>query len=308
MIVLTAIAGAVVLIAAVFAIAAASSFNKVYARRKDIVIDDGGKRCGIDVNWFETVKDGTERVEISAFDGVPLGGYLIRSAPNNKRVAIVMHGYGANTRTVQPYARIFFELGFDVLLPAARAHEISGGKHVGMAWLDRFDILRWIDKIISLYGEGVGIALYGISMGGSTVVSVAGMTPPRQVKCVIDDCGYSSLVDEFGHLTRKVPLPRAVRLAPLSLATRLKLGYATSDADVCALAGKAEIPALFIHGEADKFVPLSLGRKLFDAYACEDKRFVAFENAAHACSYITDGDKYREVVADFIGHVFAPEP
>lgn len=41
------------------------------------------------------------------------------------------------------------------------------------------------------------IILYGVSMGGATVMNVAGEKIPKQVKAIIEDCGYTSVWDVF---------------------------------------------------------------------------------------------------------------
>lgn len=46
------------------------------------------------------------------------------------------------------------------------AHGNSEGQYIGMGWLDRKDMLKWIDYVISL-DKNAQIALYGESMGGA---------------------------------------------------------------------------------------------------------------------------------------------
>ncbi|MDE6401837.1 MAG: lysophospholipase, partial [Clostridiales bacterium] len=158
--------------------------------------------------------------------------------------------------------------------------------------------LRWIDKIVSIYGDKVQIVLCGVSMGGSTVVAAAGMNPPPQVKCVIDDCGFSSQVDVYAAHIGK--LPQTLGLLPLYVGARLVHGYSIKDADITTLAKNMTVPALFIHGEADKFVPMSLGQKLYDSCSSENKRLFTVPDAAHALAYATDRTAYTDVFNAFI--------
>lgn len=273
----------------------------VLGRRDTVPAENIHKKFAVDASWFDEVKDNTSVISITSYDGLTLRALLIKhgDAPS-ACVAVCQHGYIASPRHMQPFAKIFYDKGYDVLLPAARAHDISDGKYIGMAWLDRFDILRWLDKTVALYGDKVEIALMGQSMGGSAAIAAAGMNPPPQVKCVIDDCGFSSQRDEYFNCVKKVPLTKRVASFPIILGTRLKCGYSVSDADIVPFAQKMTVPALFFHGSADTFVPPELGKRLFDACGSADKKFVMIDGAVHAAAYSNDKAKYTEELVGFV--------
>lgn len=255
---------------------------------------------GVHTLWFDLVSSDIEELSLTAYDGVALGATLIRQPSSNGRVAICCHGYGATRRSMQPQAKLFYDRGFDVLLPSMRGHAGAGGK-VGMAWIDRFDLLRWIDKTIDIFGKNISVALCGTSMGGSTVIAACGMNPPPQVKCVIDDCGFSSQTDEYtACLKNSTRFPASALMLPFRLGVKLVHGYSVSDADITKLAANMAVPALFFHGEADDFVPCALGKKLFDACASDDKKFVAVAGAKHALAYAVDTEKYTAEFTEFI--------
>ena len=183
-----------------------------------------------------------------------------------------------------------------------RGHGNSGGK-VGMAWLDRFDVSRWVDMLISKYGKSVQIALFGVSMGGSAVVAAAGMTPPTQVKCVVSDCGFSSQADEYAHEMRKYILKPIVKFA-FNSGVKLVHGYTPAHANIDALANNITVPALFVHGSADRVVPFEQGQKLFDACGSKHKTLLAVENADHTFACAVDPDKYTAALDQLIDKCF----
>ncbi len=198
MIALIVIAAAVFVIAVGLMIGSVVATKKILGRVDTIKSKESADDYGVDSSWFDEVKSNTETVNIVAYDGNKLAALLIKhDGEDVRRVAICQHGYTATPVSVQPFAKLFYDKGFDVLLPYARAHFESEGKYIGMAWLDRFDILRWADKVVELYGRNVSIVLHGVSMGGATVVAASGMNPPPQVKCVIDDCGFASQYGEY---------------------------------------------------------------------------------------------------------------
>lgn len=298
------LAAVIFVFAAAFIIGSLVTVKTVLGRKDDPYKNDPPEKYGVDLSWFDEVKDNTKTIKITAYDGIELGALLITHGDGVKKLAICQHGYRATPKSVQPHAKIFYDNGFDVLLPAARGHGISGGKYCGLAWLDRFDVMRWVNKGVEIYGADVSIALLGVSMGGSSVVAVAGMNPPPQVKCVIDDCGFSSQYDIYAERVKHIKLPATVSLAPLYVGVRLVCGYSLYDADIMQFAKAVKLPVLFIHGDRDGFVPYELGRKLFDACASHDKSFYTAEGATHAEAYAIDKEKYAATVTEFVnGHI-----
>lgn len=301
MIAFIVIAGVVLALALAFLIGSLVAVKKILGRR---VTPSGNspEKYGVDTAWFDSLSALAETVEIKSYDGLTLRAILLRRPESDARakVAICQHGYGATPHSMQPQAKLFYDRGYNVLLPAARAHANSEGKYIGMAWLDRFDVLRWIDKTVELFGATTNIALVGTSMGGSAVVAAAGMGLPPQVKCVIDDCGFSSQREEYAANITRVKLPTALKLLPLSVGVRLRLGYSINDADIVPFAQKMRVPALFIHGEKDTFVPYAFGVKLYEACGSTDKEFYSVPEASHAMAYAADPDKYVETVGTFV--------
>ncbi|MCH5350821.1 MAG: alpha/beta hydrolase [Clostridiales bacterium] len=311
MIALIAVAGVILILAIVFFSVVHVYSNYVIGSNYKEPEESDPSKYGVDTSWFDTdeVKSALGEEKITSFDGLKLVAWTLKHKQDLpvKKVAILQHGYHSGPRSMQPFAQMFFDKGFDVYIPAARGHNISEGKHIGMAWLDRFDIMRWIDKVVGLYGSDVQIALFGISMGGSAVAAVSGMQPPPQVKCVIDDCGFSSQVDQYNSLLSGVKIPKPLLMIPFTLGVRFKCGYSVVDADICALVNNSKLPTLFIHGERDSFVPAELGKKLYEACGAEDKRLELFD-AGHAASVAADRERYSSLINEFVDKYIKGEP
>ena len=304
MVALIVVAAVILLVAIAYLVGMFIFVHAILGRRKELSEKEKQKkghsadRYGVDPVWFDFVASTTAQATITAYDGIKLGARIIRQKEPTGRVAVCCHGYGATLSSTQAQAKMFYDRGFDVYMLAMRGHKGSGGK-VGMAWVDRFDLARWIDRIIEDYGDNVQIVLFGVSMGGSTVISYAGMDPKPQIKCVIDDCGFSSQYDEYMACLKAAKLPQsAIHLfAP---GVKLVHGYSVYDADITKLAAAMTLPALFFHGTEDSFVPFELGQKLFDACASQEKSFVSVEGAGHALAYMTDKEKYTAAFTEFI--------
>lgn len=248
--------------------------------------------------WFsETAED----IYITAEDGLKLHAYLITNEDKNSNgnFAMVFHGYTSEAKHMAYSAKHFYDLGYSILLPDARSHGTSEGRFISMGWLERKDNLLWIDEILKINSKAK-IFLYGISMGGSTVVNTAGEELPEQVVFAIEDCGYSSVWDEFSHqMNSMFRLPSFPLLNLAAVIAEMKADFDLVEADSVAQAAKIKIPTLFIHGSEDTFVPFEMLDKLYDAATCEKEKLVV-EGAGHATSSSTDPDLYWSTVDSFI--------
>lgn len=65
---------------------------------------------------------------------------------------------------------------------------------------------------------------------------------------------------------------------------------------------KAKLPILFIHGDADTFVPCSMCDEIYENCASPKKKLIV-KGASHAESYYKDTAAYENALNEFIGGV-----
>ncbi len=131
-------------------------------------------------------------------DGLLLQGYL-RINPDSDLFVILVHGYTGSAGTMLEYSDYYIDSGYNVLIIDHRAHGNSEGKFSTMGIKETDDILSWIDFIVSI-NPNAKIVLHGISMGAATIMMVSGSDDlPSNVIAAIEDCGFTSIYDEFTH-------------------------------------------------------------------------------------------------------------
>ena len=217
------------------------------------------------------------------------------------KYAILFHGYTGAAWQMAPYGKVYYDMGWSVLTPDALAHGDSGGKYIGMGWLERPDVIGWVNSIISEDAEAE-IVLHGVSMGGATVMMAAGEDLPDNVKCIVEDCGYSSVWDEFRLQLKNVfGLPSFPLLNAASLVCQVRAGYSFKEASSVKQLEKASVPMLFIHGDADTFVPFSMLDVVYEACASAEKEKLVVHDAAHGAAADTDPELYWDTVITFVG-------
>ncbi|MCL2812922.1 MAG: lysophospholipase, partial [Clostridia bacterium] len=202
-------------------------------------------------------------VWIESGDGLRLRTHRVDA--DTGRYTILAHGYTANGRSMAAFGKRFYDMGFTVLMPDLRGHGQSEGHYIGMGWHDRLDMLRWIDEIVK-EDPDAEILLFGISMGGATVMMTAGEALPPNVKAIVQDCGYTSVWDEFsGQMKEQFGLPPFPMMHAASVITKLRAGYWLSEANAVRQVAKSNTPILLIHGEEDAFVPFWMLDVLYQA-------------------------------------------
>ena len=125
----------------------------------------------------------------------------------------------------------------------------------------------------------------------------------------MEDAGYSTAVEEFRHvynnLDPKPPVPVDVMMPALRAVALIRSGYELGQASPVEAEKRSVTPTLFIHGEADSFIPCSMMKKLFAAAACK-KMCLLVKGAKHVESVVVDPEGYWAKVDSFLATV-APE-
>ncbi len=172
--------------------------------------------------WF---KENRESSSLTADDGTELAAWYFAAPESTHNYAICLHGYTDEPIGMARYVKRFHDRGMNVLAPAARAHERSGGDYIGMGWPERLDVVAWIGRIVQADPEA-RILVFGESMGAATAMDVAGESLPANVKCIIEDCGYTSVWDEFSLQLKDVfGLPSFPLLDVANLVCDARAGY-----------------------------------------------------------------------------------
>jgi len=228
-----------------------------------------------------------------------LHGYELVNKNNSDIWAIVIHGYMGHGKGMTYYAKEFYNMGYNVLVVDLRGHGKSEGKYIGMGWHDRLDIMDWTDYLINK-NSNCEIILHGISMGAATVMMATGENLPSNVKVAIEDCGYTSIWDEFEvRLKEMYGLPTFPVLNAADSICKTKAGYKFEEGSSVEQVKKSKTPTLFIHGDLDTFVPFEMLDKVYNAANCTKEKLV-IEGAAHAEAASVNPELYWKTVKKFI--------
>ena len=251
--------------------------------------------------WLEETPQ--EKLEIKAEDDITLRAtayYNKTENQENHNWVIVAHGYRSKPSWVASIGMHFYkEKGYNVLIPSMRATEESEGKYIGMGWLDKDDIIGWINKII-LKDKNAKIILHGSSMGAATVLMASGEKLPSNVKAIIADSSYTSVWDIFkSELKARFNLPSFPLMQMFRLITIIQAKYDIKGASVIDQVKKSNTPTLLIHGDADDFVPVTMEPEIYNAIPVEKDQLI-IHGAGHTKSRYREPETYYKKIYEFI--------
>ena len=267
--------------------------------KSDIIQNASHRKKKPEDLWFEQEVSHID-VQIKSHDDLTLQGTIIRN--HKTKWVVLVHGYMGCKKDLIPAAKRFYGMGCSVLLIDLRGHGKSEGTVIGFGALDHLDIHAWCKYLTQQY-HATDIALYGVSMGAASVMMCADETNGC-VKVIIEDCGFTSLREQLTHQLRKMlpHVPPCIPLFCLSLCLRAKAGYTLKQACPMDHVAQAKVPMLFLNGERDNFIPITMMEQL--AKSCPTLHHVVrLPKGRHANSSLLEPHLYWEEVVSFLNKI-----
>ncbi len=253
--------------------------------------------------WVDSIRSSGELRDTFILnpDGLKMHAWFLPSSVDSvTSTAVIVHGYTSNPIEMMQIGYMYnHDFGWNILLPDLIAHGQSEGDIIQMGWNDRHAVSQWIDVAHRIF-DSENLVVHGISMGAATTMCVAGDETPPYVRAFIEDCGYTSVWDEFaGELKAQFGLPAFPLLNVTSVLCKLQNGWNFTEASPLEQVKKCDKPMLFIHGDADTYVPTSMVYPLYEAKSGAKQLWIA-PGSVHAVSYQDHQAEYTSVVRSFL--------
>lgn len=220
-----------------------------------------------------------------------------RTEITNRRTAIIVHGWRDQGIGMLQIARLYERMGWNIVVPDLHAHGLSEGEAIGMGWQERWDVTHWMRLF-----RADTMVVHGISMGAATTMNVSGCPMPEGIRSIkfVEDCGYTSVWDEFVYeLDEEFGLPAFPLLYTTSLLCQWKYGWSFTEAAPLQQLAHSPHPMLFIHGDDDHFVPSWMVHPLYKAKKGKKALWVT-SGVQHALSYKTYPEQYTRRIKEFV--------
>lgn len=201
-----------------------------------------------------------------------------------KGTILLVHGFGMNKSHMLPRAKIYYNLGYNVLLMDLRARGQSGGKLATPGpetGNDVAAIIQYYDSKLKDYGP---LVLTGYSHGGRAAVFAAKKSLSMIKAIILESIPYS-LTESFRRTYKTNPPP---------------IPEGNIDAAFEAIAEKS---ILLMIGDTDEAIIPDEAKKIKGFLKNENSQLVIFENTGHDLSKNKELDLYRQSIQLFLCRV-----
>ena len=262
-----------------------------YAHFSDAVLAGAG--------WI--ARQETTPLRVMSYDGKWLTAEFL---PCEDAVGTILlfHGYrSCALYDFAAYAQFLHGQGYDLLFCTQRAHGASGGQFITFGARERYDVLSWVTYLSQMLGVDHPMYLMGVSMGATSVLLASCFDFPANVRGIIADCGFTSPDAILRHVARQrfPKLPAGAALFPMRVLAPVLAGYRLAGCSTPEALRTANCPVLFIHGEADTFVPCRMSEEGYLACRTE-KELLRIPGARHAQSALVAPERVLSAAAAFL--------
>ncbi len=240
----------------------------------------------------------TETVEIQGYGGVMLKGHVLPS-DTPRRLVIAVHGWrGSWNRDFGIISDFWLSNDATVLYVEQRGQQGSGGDTISFGLCERYDIIEWVNWAQIRFPE-LPIYLCGVSMGASSVLMSSSLGLPRRVHGIIADSGFTSPIEIWRHvISHNLRLPYALYSRAARRECERRTGQSADSCSTLTALSECRVPVLFIHGDADSFVPIEMTYRNYSACP-SPKRLFVIHGANHCMGYYIDPVGYEREMSNF---------
>lgn len=240
-----------------------------------------------------------ESVRATAFDSIELAGSLYKNGDSHKYF-VGSHGLLNTKDQTLLYGSYFYEDGYNLLVFDLRGHGESGGEYIGLGEIDKEDYRTWANWVAK-YDPQAQIVLYGKSVSAVALMNSLGEGLPDNVKCVVEDCGFTNLWDGTVRiLWDSNHIPVFPLLYVVDNVIEYRVGASLKEIDVSDSLSNNRIPILLVNGDNDDFVPLAEIEKI-ESLIPKDVPYesIIIPGAGHGQAIFTDPQRFVNGVLDF---------
>ena len=224
-----------------------------------------------------------EDVRLETSDGLTLHGWFIPGGPGSEsRITwLWFHGNGGNIgHRINELALAHHRTGANIFIFDYRGYgESQGSPSEKGTYLDSRAVMEYLSSRSDV--DQNRVAYLGHSLGAAVAVELALTQPPMALV----------LVSPFASAREMAKL--AVPFPPVAWLVR-------NHYDTLSRIRRLNVPLLVLHGDQDETIPISQGRKLYEA-ANEPKRFQTLEGAEHNDTY--EFEQYWGTIESFLADV-----
>lgn len=268
------------------------------------VSDSFWKTYGVDYDGFCSQYE-IEKLELkSSFDGhvIPADYIYTDKSADIRGTVVMVHGLGGNRYTNYPVAKMFLEMGFDVVTYDQRSSNENTAEKTTFGYWEKYDLADCLDYV-EKEGRGGITGVWGTSFGGATACLAVGYGDTAgQIDFLVLDCPVSSMEwmvrEEMKGMDIGIPIGYMTWCG--NAANKVMLGFSYDDADAAAAMKNADMPVLVINSRADTLTPYFMGEDIYESIPGDDKMIWTVDDSEHTEMWLDYNSEYIEKVSELI--------
>jgi fermentation-respiration switch protein FrsA (DUF1100 family) len=239
-------------------------------------------------SWYSGLPDGVQEIDIPlAGNDEHINAWWWPAARADAPAVLYFPGSRWNLTGQLPRIRQLHDFGFSVLAIDYRGFGKSAGGVPSEETVYEDARAAW-ERFTELVPDARRRIIYGHSLGGAVAVDLAasldhanGDAGQEAARGLIVESSFTTLVD----------MAKALSYTWLPVQLILSQKF-----DTLGKIAHVKMPVLFVHGDADRFVPARFSQALYDATRAP-KRLLLVEGGSHNNSMRVASDQYREALA-----------
>lgn len=250
-----------------------------------------------DLSWYDPLPK--QDYTVSGGDGYALHVQFLKNPVPSDRYILISHGYTDNRFGAMKYAKMYLDLGFNVIAYDLRGHGENEPTFCTYSARESMDLNALIQDSRGRYPDAKVFGLHGESLGAATSIAVLKYKP--DVDFVVADCGFSEIASVLAGGLKAMHVP-GLFVNVASLCAKMKFGYSYQDMRPIDSLKDNTVPILFIHGEKDDFILPAHSEAMRNATQGYSELHL-IPGAGHAASILTAPEQYRQYVEAFLRQV-----
>ena len=245
----------------------------------------------------ESLKAPVRNEYFESLDGTKLHGWFVSATSGTVQGTVVhFHGNAQNLTAHSSFSDWLPAAGYNVFMFDYRGYGKSEGKPTRKGlYEDGIAALRHVRTLPEV--DTNCIAILGQSLGGATALAIAGRNPELAGQALVIDSAFYSYRRIVRDKIRLIPILSLLRV-PLSWMVITDAYSPSSTLDRI-----SPVPVLFIHGTADRVIPVHQSHMLYEK-ASEPKQLLIIENGGHISGLYEFRGQAVPVVLDFLSNAF----
>lgn len=239
-----------------------------------------------------------EEINVITRDGLRLNCWLVKARANAKGTILFLHGVGDCKLAGIPYARLFYDNGFNAFLYDSRRHGESEGQYCTYGYFEKYDVISVIDYLQTRSDIHLGrIGLFGTSMGAAVAIQAAALD--KRIVAIVAENPFATLRTIFDdYQKRMIKLPFHYLRNIVIKRSELMAQFKANDVSPLDSVRYIHLPLLFVYCTDDRHIHPRYSTLLYNN-TNEPKELFAIEGASHNDAWQVGGEQYRQKLVTF---------